>query len=561
MQIRLAFVILFLACSVTVRGQYMLRMIDSETGDEFAIDSNLPTDSLGQMAKVTSILEEWRTKGYLLASLDNVMKLADTLSVQVYRGKQFEYLNFTSTNVPPQILKKVGFTNRKLSFTEWGKVRKLMLDYSENHGYPFAELELDSLKETQEGVFAALNYRAGSEVVFDTLIVKSNERLKVQKKFFHTYLGIKEGDLFSQKGVKEVEKRIKALPYLVLERIPEVRFENNKANVELFLKRRKANTIDGIVGFLPNAQEEGKLLLTGQLKLDLYNPLGTGKHVFFEWQRLKEASQTLNILYEHPNLLKTPLDLEAKFFLQKEDSSYINLNRKLGLKYRFPSGGMSGFFTEWKDSRSIEEEGSEGQKYPDSNVLLYGVSYQQIDLDDFFFPRKGYTIDFSIAGGDKAVTLQTESMTDSISNLTQIEINTDFKQYIKTGKNSTLFLRENIGWMYSDTLFLNDLYRVGGFKSLRGFNEAEFFVSAYGICTVEWRLFFEQQSYLFLFTDGGWINSGVDGDTKIPIGIGSGLSFATKAGVFNLAYAIGKVAGQPFSAKLAKVHFGLVSRF
>jgi len=46
-----------------------------------------------------------------------------------------------------------------------------------------------------------------------------------------------------------------------------------------------------------------------------------------------------------------------------------------------------------------------------------------------------------------------------------------------------------------------------------------------------------------------------------PFGLGVGLSFETKAGIFNISYAIGKQFDNPLEFRNARVHFGITNLF
>ena len=116
----------------------------------------------------------------------------------------------------------------------------------------------------------------------------------------------------------------------------------------------------------------------------------------------------------------------------------------------------------------------------------------------------------------------------------------------------------------SPQLFKNELYRIGGFRTLRGFDEQSIFASSYAIGTFEYRFLFEQNSAFILFADGAWyennsVSSKYVSDT--PYSVGAGVSFETKAGIFQLNYAIGSQFGNPFDFRTGKINFGLVNTF
>jgi outer membrane protein insertion porin family len=46
-----------------------------------------------------------------------------------------------------------------------------------------------------------------------------------------------------------------------------------------------------------------------------------------------------------------------------------------------------------------------------------------------------------------------------------------------------------------------------------------------------------------------------------PMSVGAGINFETKAGIFNLSYAIGKQQGNGFDLRIGKIHAGLTALF
>lgn len=77
-------------------------------------------------------------------------------------------------------------------------------------------------------------------------------------------------------------------------------FQNEQATVYLPVNDRKINTLDGIIGLLPNEIEANKWLVTGQFDLQLYNVAGRGRDYVLNWQRLSQYSQNLNVEAKEP---------------------------------------------------------------------------------------------------------------------------------------------------------------------------------------------------------------------------------------------------------------------
>ena len=81
--------------------------------------------------------------------------------------------------------------------------------------------------------------------------------------------------------------------------------------------------------------------------------------------------------------------------------------------------------------------------------------------------------------------------------------------------------------------------------------------------TVEYRFLFEENSAIFLFADACWYERNLAGNfaTDLPVGIGAGINFETKAGIFSLNYALGNQNGNGFDVRSGKIHFGIVNAF
>ncbi len=137
--------------------------------------------------------------------------------------------------------------------------------------------------------------------------------------------------------------------------------------------------------------------------------------------------------------------------------------------------------------------------------------------------------------------------------------------YFKTGNQSVIKAAVNGGWLYAQNIFKNEVYQIGGYKLLRGFDEESIYASSYTVLTAEYRFFIGLNSYFFGFADGGWAQNNAYGEIQRKdhtyLGIGIGMAFETRAGIFNLSYATGKRDDMPFNFRQSKIHFGLVSLF
>jgi len=155
---------------------------------------------------------------------------------------------------------------------------------------------------------------------------------------------------------------------------------------------------------------------------------------------------------------------------------------------------------------------------------------------------------------------------DTLS-LTNIQFSSEFRGsfFVPVRNFGTIRLGLDAGIrLVNGRVVENELFRIGGNRLLRGFDELSIFSDAYAVGTAEFRLILDRDSYLTLpFFDVArlrYYNEGVPAmDTAL--GVGLGLNFATRVGIFNVAFAAGNRLGMGFDFQNTKVHFGYTNLF
>jgi hemolysin activation/secretion protein len=144
-----------------------------------------------------------------------------------------------------------------------------------------------------------------------------------------------------------------------------------------------------------------------------------------------------------------------------------------------------------------------------------------------------------------------------------LKFNLSAARYFPLGKQSTLRTAITGGLFQSGNVFRNELFQIGGYKLLRGFDEESQYVSQYGVATVEYRYRVGLNSFFYVFTDGGWAKNAalINKPNYTYLSTGLGLAFETKAGILNLAWAIGKRNDTDFNLRQSKIHFGFINYF
>lgn len=530
-------------------------------------------DSAEAVQELRALIYRLQQDAYLLASADSFYRRQDTLHVKLYVGQPFKWAQLRNGNLSEGILIESGFQEKFYRDTpfkpaEFVKLQQRILDYAERNGYPFATVWLDSLQLHSNSISATLMVDKAFTVTYDTLAIVGDT--KTQPKFLMRYLQLLPGQLYNQDQIDASRRMLTALPYVKVSQAPQVRFVRDKAKVYYYLEDRQANQIDGVVGFLPDPNRTDKLLITGEANLNLRNIGGSGKQLGLQWRRVSAGSVILNGEYLHPNLLGSPFEAGVKFNLLKQDSSFITVQPRVQLGYYTFKYGKFGVFSEWRNSRALSEvspERLQQLELADAQTTTYGLNYLWNNLDDFYFPRRGRLLELQFAAGSKKLLRNADlekSFYDTLDMKTsQLSLALRVENFLRLGKNSVLLTRLHGEALLSDRIFLNDMYRLGGLASLRGFDDYFFYASSYGVGTLEYRLFNAQDSYVLLFYDQAYYRRDLE-QTKqsdYPFGVGAGISFSTGAGIFQLVYSLGKSEQQPLGFKYSKIHFGITSKF
>lgn len=525
--------------------------------------------------------------GKLTYSTDSLVRI-DSLNYTAYiqEGKQ-HYWGRITWGVPEGILLKSGLSLKKIQNEQASPALlelfyEKIITYYENNGYPFASVQLDSVSLVNDTIGGTLRVSSGPKFTYDSLALHGD--LKISKSYLQQYFGLIEGEVFKEEVFLDVDKRIKELPFTKQFRKTGIEFRNEKAIIHVYLNKKSANFFNGVVGVLPNSPQLEKvnsgsnLLLTGDIKLVLINQLRNGEKIDFAWKRLKPESQQLNAGVSFPYLFKTPFGIDDKFQLIKQDSSFINFSNQLGMIYSLSSEKQIKVFWEHK-STNVIATGANKEDFLGNKSNSYGVEVQVAQLDYKFNPRKGVKLKASAQGGlrtlsgandegkvivdipsdDPALTL--EALLPEKSPL--YRFNLELESYVPLFKITTIKLASKSAFISNPYLFDNDLYRIGGFNLLRGFDEQVIFTSLYSVFTLEYRLILEQNSFLGIFYDQAYVqrNTFLSQSDDFPFGFGASISFQTKPGIFSVMYAVGREQGNPVNFTSAKIHFGFVSLF
>jgi outer membrane protein assembly factor BamA len=531
-----------------------------------------------------------RSKGYVTASIDSLHYDSSFASMVLFTGEIYRWAQLDASKVEPSLLDAVGwrerlFTDNPMDFQQVSAWQEKMLNYLENNGHPFARVYLDSLQVNKEKVYAQLKVDKGPFYKIDSIRVYGNA--KISNNYLQRYLDITDGSMYSKEKLQKISKKMRELPYVEEEQPSNLTMLGAGSVLNMYLRQKKSSQINILLGFLPNNDQlsSKKLLLTGEANINLKNALGSGETIGLNWQQLQVKSPRLNLLFQYPYLFNSPLGLDFTFDIFRKDSTFVNINLQLGAQYVLSTNQSGKLFiqrfqtivngvnkTFILQNRRLTDEA-------DVSSVNVGVDYEFNNTDYRLNPRKGNEFRIITSVGTKKLKKNAEvlelkdpgdpnfdfgTLYDTVKLKTyQFRVRATAARYFPLGKQSTVKTALNGGIFQSGNVFRNELFQLGGYKLLRGFDEESQYLSQFAIATVEYRYLVGQNSFFYLLADGGWgrNNSQNNNVSYTYFGTGLGMAFETKAGIFNLAWAVGKRNDTQLNLRQSKIHFGFVNYF
>ncbi|HEV3224597.1 MAG TPA: hypothetical protein VGZ90_17080 [Puia sp.] len=537
--------------------------------------------------KLTDLL---RNKGFTSASIDSVQFDTTSAFLRLYIGERFTWSKIRTRRADAELLESAGWDSKKLSgkpaTPDYFQTEELqLLNYMENNGYPFAKISLDSVAIKNGAISAVLNIEKGPLYKIDSIRIVGTAKISVE--FMERYLGIPQGSIYRKDRLLMISRRIMELPFVQEERPWSVNMLGTGSILNLYLKPKKSSQIDVLVGLLPNNDQlgSGKLLVTGQATVVLRNPFGNGESLGLDWQQLQQQSPRLIINFQEPYLFHSPYGVNLAFSLYKKDSSYINTDGILGIQFNSSMNKKGSIFIETTGCTVLTIDTAQiiaTRQLPevaDVSSLNLGISYDFNNTNYRFNAIRGNELYFIGSAGTKRLKKNSEitklkdendpsfdysTLYDTVkTSAYQFRLNIAGAHYFQLSRASTIRFAVNAAWYQSPKIFRNELYQIGGYRLLRGFDEESILASEYTVGSLEYRYLIGMNSFLFSFIDGGWAKNDVPGYAinNLYLGIGLGLAFETKAGIFNMSYAIGKQDSNPFEFRQAKIHLGYVNFF
>lgn len=493
--------------------------------------------------------------GFLENEIHSTNKTDSLLTVYFFLGVNSNSIkiDFTKLEINPILLNDLNIDIAQGQVnTPINEVPKLLNDIVsilEKNGSSFAQVSLKNITKTKNGLTADLNIQSTAERTIDHIIVKEYESFP--KSFIKHYLNLKIGTTFNTEKLNDASLAIQSLSFASKIKNSEILFTPDSTTVYLYLQKRKNNTFDGLIGFFTD--ESGKLKFNGYLDLQLNNLLNKGESLSIYWKGNGEERKVFNLEVNTPFIFGSPISPKVNFNIYKQDSTFLNVKVTIDLAYLINSkNSLSAKFQ--SESSNDLTESLQNTSIEEYKNTFYGLSYTNRQLDLYRPFQNKFYFSLNALWGSRTITSRSEK-----ENQEKYELHLYYNWSLN--QKNTLFIQSTSAVLFSNNLFTNELYRIGGANSIRGFNEEAIFSSAFSVLNLEYQYNINQTSYLYTITDYAYVQNSIENINTNLYGFGLGYTYGTKSGVIDISYALGKQDDISFNFNNSKFHIKLTQYF
>lgn len=531
--------ILFLFFGTNCFSQnFHLKIIGSSLKESKIIDSlkynptHTNTKNLIDEVKFTS--ERLTKKGYIENQiLENLKKSDSSFIAKLSLGDQIKFIHIhigTNNHLKEIITPNKNTDTLSLSYTETETFLNNTLKKLELNGYAFAKLKLTNIKKKNNSLYADLHFEQGQQKKLNAIVVKYNESNKRSnfpeghlKQINRKYTN----NTFNQDIVIKIQDDFEKFGFVNQIKTPEILFTKDTTKVYVYLEKRKSNNFDGFIGFATN--DKDKLIFNGYLDLILENTIKAGEQFSLIWKSDGNNQKTFKASIDLPYIFKTPIGLKAQIHIFKKDSIFQNTKTAIDL----------GYFIDYKTRIYLGYEATESSDIQNTNTtsisdytnsfLTTNLEYTKLDTKNSTFPKKTNII-IQTGIGNRETTNPSETKTTNKQ--TYINLYATHNFYLNT-KNCININYQNF-FLKSDNYIINELYRFGGMKSIRGFEENSLQANFMTALITEYRYIISPNLYLHSILDYCYYEDKTSKHKANLLGYGLGFGLRTKSGLLKL---------------------------
>ncbi|RMF47750.1 MAG: hypothetical protein D6750_08670, partial [Bacteroidetes bacterium] len=266
-----------------------------------------------------------------------------------------------------------------------------------NQGYLYAGVTWHHLSCDSTGqCLAQLYITSGALVRLDTIFLRGS--WPASRGAFYQITGLRPGRPIPLQALQMLPRRLRSTPYATLVDTPKLWLFPGLAWLEVQLKPKNANRLDGSLSLLPTGSGPStRPQLIGQFDLALVSPFRLGEQLEAHFSQLPNRSQRLQVRLGLPYLWRGLLALQGKFTLWRQDTSFLSREVGASVRYRLTPAWTLLAEGQRTTSRLLSTAPYRALVWPPPRVLDFdrqgltlGWEFQNTDLRTA--PREGWVL-------------------------------------------------------------------------------------------------------------------------------------------------------------------------
>ena len=503
-------------------------------------------DSTALYIELNRVQKHLKMNGYFLSRIDSVSQEGKKYIAYLNLDKKVDSVLLKHKSISKQILQKYKFKNNyiRIPIYQLEEILNDISTFQELKGNAFSEIKLKKLRIDNKTLYAEIDLITSKKRKIDKIILKGYDNFP--ESFIKNYLNINSKTTFNKKKLMEISKLSKGLEFVSETKPPETLFKKDSTFIYIYLKKIQGSSFDGLVNF--NSQENGKLQFNGYLDLKLKNILNKGEQLNLLWNSFGNEKQEFSISVKTPYIYNSKLSPEFAFSIYKQDSTFLNTKLNTSLKYQIRNN--SNLFVSFNSEKSENSTKTISNNISSYENYFLGFGYEYKILKNDIFKNDMFFININPSFGKRKTTNNT---------FKQIKIATTLAYLLDLNRNNSIYFRNKTALLNSTNYFDNELFRIGGNKSIRGFNEQSIFVKNYLLQNIEFRYQTSKSSYMYTITDLALITTTNSKEKLYSFGLG--YLFNSNNSQINISTAVGTNTKNPLDFKNTQFFVNWVNFF
>ena len=474
--------------------------------------------------EIDRILQQVKKRGFFTARIDSISKTNKELIAYLDLGKKINEIIIVTKKGNTNGIIDSGIDSIKIKTREFSDLTNQLLEQIDRKGNSFSEITYVNPLLKNDTLFLEMKISNSSSRKIDKVITKGYEDFP--KKFITKYFLIDKNTVFSKQKLNQVSALSNKLDFIKEKKAPEVLFKKDSTHLYLFLDKIGTSSFDGLVNF--SSKENGKgLLLNGNLDLKLNNTFNTGEKFEIIWNKVSDEKTDFKINSYVPYILNSKFSTTLEFYLYRQDSTFINTNFELKTDYSInQKSHASILYSSEKSNYLLNISNNDLASYSNYFIGL-GYELKKSSTSNLYKYKNGLNLNLTIG----------KRKTDRES-INQLKFHFSAFANVQINNRGYLNIKNESGLLTSKNYLLNELFRIGGANSIRGYNEQSIFTNGYSYSNIEFRYSLDTSSYLYSITDLGGYKENTTNKIKKLLGIGAGYQFRINNNLVNLGYVI-----------------------